>query len=300
MKVLVLISTYNGEKYLTEQIESVLRQVDCEVHILARDDGSVDNTISILKKYEKTNKLDWFSGKNLKPALSFMELIDKAPENYDYYAFCDQDDVWYQNKLKKSVVNIDRDIPSMFCSNAYLSDSELNIVRPVYKSEPRFTLEDVLLHGGILGCTMVFNKRLLCYAKQREKDFIIPMHDYYIATLCLALNGSLTYSDECLMFYRQHGNNVIGCSKSIFSSIKEKIDITLNNKRLYNVEELAHHLLKCFELDINHKNLLFLKKCSNYKASIFRRIRLSLDKNIGCGRFGLSIAIRLGIVFGRL
>ena len=95
-KVLILLSTYNGERYIKEQIESLLKQENVKVSILVRDDGSTDGTINILNEYQKQGKLKWYTGENLKPAKSFMNLVENAPE-YEYYAFCDQDDVWLKD-----------------------------------------------------------------------------------------------------------------------------------------------------------------------------------------------------------
>ena len=89
-KVQVLLSTYNGEKYLKEQLDSIIAQKGVDVHILARDDGSKDDTIKILEGYEN---IDIIKGSNIGVCKSFFELINKSGE-YDYYSFADQDDVW--------------------------------------------------------------------------------------------------------------------------------------------------------------------------------------------------------------
>lgn len=107
-RCLILLSTYNGEKYLPELLESVLAQKDIYVDILARDDGSTDKTVEILKKYDRVKV---YGGNNLKPAKSFLDLIWKADINYDYYALCDQDDVWKEEKIisaVKCIENIDK------------------------------------------------------------------------------------------------------------------------------------------------------------------------------------------------
>ena len=92
-KVQVLLSTYNGEKYIKEQIESILNQEGVEVSLLIRDDGSSDRTIEIVKKIsEQNNNIILFKGQNMGPARSFMDLVKKSDE-VDYYAFADQDDV---------------------------------------------------------------------------------------------------------------------------------------------------------------------------------------------------------------
>ena len=98
-KVQVLLSTYNGEKYLQEQIESIIRQEDVEISLLIRDDGSCDKTIEIIENLKRKNSnIIYYSGNNLGPARSFMDLINKSG-NFDYYAFSDQDDVWKSKKL---------------------------------------------------------------------------------------------------------------------------------------------------------------------------------------------------------
>lgn len=92
--VSVLLSTYNGEKYLREQLDSLLVQQGVDLRIIARDDGSKDTTVEILKEYAgKDTRVSFFEGKNVGPAQSFFDLIMKSPDS-DYYAFCDQDDVW--------------------------------------------------------------------------------------------------------------------------------------------------------------------------------------------------------------
>ena len=101
------MSTYNGEKYIDEQIDSVLAQKNVRVDLLIRDDGSKDETVRIIKRYcEKFDNIKFYEGPNLKPARSFLNLIETAELNYDYYAFCDQDDVWHEDKLYQAIEKI--------------------------------------------------------------------------------------------------------------------------------------------------------------------------------------------------
>ena len=93
------MSTYNGEQYLEQQIVSVLNQENCEVELLIRDDGSTDKTMDIIRKYSSLYNVDYYCDYNLKSAKSFMHLLNNCDKKYDYYAFCDQDDVWDKDKL---------------------------------------------------------------------------------------------------------------------------------------------------------------------------------------------------------
>ena len=108
--ILVLMSTYNGEKYLKEQIDSILAQKNVEVTIQVRDDGSTDGTIRILEEYQKCGKLNWYSSTNMGPAKSFLDLVYNAPLKYDYYAFCDQDDYWKEDKLYKAIETVSENL----------------------------------------------------------------------------------------------------------------------------------------------------------------------------------------------
>lgn len=98
-KVLVLMSTYNGEKWLKEQIDSILASREVKVDILVRDDGSSDNTLSILNLYKNNNRLNYYVGENIGPAQSFRDLVDRCEFGYDAYAYADQDDIWSEKKL---------------------------------------------------------------------------------------------------------------------------------------------------------------------------------------------------------
>ena len=92
-KVLILMATYNGAKYLDEQIQSLIEQKNVQVDILVRDDGSTDNTIEVLNKWKEQNKLEWYKGKHLNVQFGFYDLMERArTRDVDYLAFCDQDD----------------------------------------------------------------------------------------------------------------------------------------------------------------------------------------------------------------
>jgi rhamnosyltransferase len=126
-KVCVLLSTYNGEAYLREQIDSILAQIDVSVELIIRDDGSKDSTVKIINEYKNqyVNVLILDSYKNLGPANSFMELL-YASGDADYYAFAEQDDIWLPEKLSKAIgiiehKNIDgSSSPVLYASNQIL------------------------------------------------------------------------------------------------------------------------------------------------------------------------------------
>src|ERR1700719_2334213 len=117
--VCVLLSTYNGEAFLEAQLESLRAQTGVEVRLHARDDGSTDGTVALLRRHAGTwpSLVGLQSAENLGPAKSFLELLRTAPDA-DFYAFCDQDDVWLPGKLARAAEALAGDTgPALYCSN---------------------------------------------------------------------------------------------------------------------------------------------------------------------------------------
>ena len=137
-RVVVLMSSYNGERYIRNQIDSICNQQgDFVLDIIVRDDGSSDDTINILEEYANQGKVRWYTGQNLKPARSFIDLILNVC-GYDYYAFSDQDDFWYQDKIQCAIDWIKgAKKPAIYFSNAEIADEKLNSLNKVlYKKQP--------------------------------------------------------------------------------------------------------------------------------------------------------------------
>ena len=175
----VLMSTYNGEEYVIEQLDSIFSQTakDCHISALIRDDGSTDNTVLLCKEYVKRNGYDIeiIEGENIKPARSFLELIRKCP-TADFYAFCDQDDIWLPGKVQAAISCLEDEKPVLWYSNYNVVDDGLNLIHQVPIQEQ---IEDplrVLFYNNVPGCVMVFNYSLLVIMKKMQLyDF--RMHD---------------------------------------------------------------------------------------------------------------------------
>ena len=165
MKVLVLMSTYNGERYLIEQIDSILAQERVDVHLLVRDDGSKDRTCEILDKYVLSHpNIEVVKAENVGFIKSFSKLIEMAQNTRiqaDYFAFSDQDDVWMPHKLKMasdSLSHMDQEKPLLFSSNSMYVDETLNPIGLFHKEELYRTKENVMIYPTEQGCSMVFNR----------------------------------------------------------------------------------------------------------------------------------------------
>ncbi len=213
-QVQILLSTYNGEKYLDEQLTSIFSQKGTEVSVLVRDDGSTDQTISILEKWAHKSKLSWYRGDNLKPAKSFLNLISHT-EGYDYYALCDQDDVWLPEKIVTAVNILYNEKAHLYYSTTTLVDNNLNDIEQITFPDYDFDFYQSIMYNHISGCTMVFSEELRkVLANHTPKNIV--MHDWWIILVCKSIGMETVYDLKSQILYRQHGENTVGLSKNAF------------------------------------------------------------------------------------
>lgn len=221
MKILVYLSTYNGEKYLKEQLDSVLQQNECELHIYIRDDGSKDNTRKIILEYcQKYSNISYSFEENLGYARSFWKIF-QLENSFDFYAFCDQDDIWLPNKLKKAIdfLNGDKETPSLYTSNVIGYDVlENKYINNIFRCNSKKSFYESLQKSFLPGCTFVFNAAAFDIAK-KYKGFL-ESHDWALYSIVSAF-GQVYYDKEPAIYYRLHQNNTIGKDGKIKSLIKK-------------------------------------------------------------------------------
>lgn len=218
-KVLVLMSTYNGERFLQEQLDSILSQQGVEVSLLVRDDGSSDNTCKILSDYaSQYPNIVWKSCENVGFVRSFSSLVRMAATSdidVDYYAFADQDDIWMSNKLAIAcsvLASKDNSKPNLFTSNSMQIDAEGRELELFHKGpEPKFRKGNVLVFGTEQGCSMVFNKKAIELYSADEPN--LTWHDRWMYHICYFL-GSVTYDHQPLFYYRRHEKNALANHKA--------------------------------------------------------------------------------------
>ena len=278
-KVQVLLSTFNGEKYLTEQLKSLIAQEGIELSILVRDDGSSDSTQRILSEWQEKGLLRWYQGRNVKPTKSFLDLMQKAAEA-DYYAFCDQDDVWQKQKLKVAVDKLDEyasNQPSMYFSKAQLVDENLHKIS--YDKYPKGVLSfgQAIVCNNATGCTIVFNKILLNLVNSR-KSLNVQWHDQWLYLVCLAVGGNIYYDSNSYINYRQHKNNVVGGNMSVIKRIRYKIK-TIANREQYR-KHYAQNLYYNYRNLLTKNNISTIRNIIKYEDSLYDKYALLKDKNM--------------------
>ena len=268
-KIVILLSTYNGEKYLKEQLDSMFSQSYKDFEIIARDDCSSDETINILKSYN-IKILD--TDKNLGAKLSFSTLLNYAVRNTDaeYFMFCDQDDIWKNDKIEKTIKimkeleKTNSDLPLLVHTDLEVVDEKINLLAESFwkyeKRDPSLnSLNRLIIQSTVTGCTMMINRKLAKLSLPVSENSI--MHDWWISMVASSF-GKIAYLEESTISYRQHSSNDTGSKKFGLNLILKKAINFLFYDELYkhldrNIKQ-AESFLNQYEslLDTDTKNML--------------------------------------------
>ena len=243
----ILLATYNGERFLPEQIESITSQSFKDYYILASDDNSSDCTFEILRSYESVlgEKIKVVQSNTHSAKENFYNLLDMA--DAEYIALCDQDDFWESDKLEKSLKAIQRlekrygkETPILVHSDLEIVDENLNSQNKkmseltgineaikyakeeskyLYTISTKESFSRYLVENNITGNTVIINKALLDIYKRPKVSF---MHDWWLGIIAFTF-GKVGYLNECLVKYRQHGSNELGAKNPLeLSNIRKR------------------------------------------------------------------------------
>ena len=296
--VQILMSTYNGEKYLREQLNSILEQTYPSIELLIRDDGSTDGTVEILKEYSETyENVRFYQGSNKGAIQSFLELLRESNDNAKYYAFADQDDVWLPEKIEKAVKSLEKkqsDQPLLYCSDLYITDENLNVIK-VDDKRHRPSFGNALVQNICTGCTAVMNRALRDIINQSRPENIV-MHDWWFY-LAATLFGKVIYDQTPYMYYRQHGHNEWGAKKNKMEVLKYRLQ-QLTKKRGYIFQQ-NEEVLKAFpQIDIEKRRLLEMVQQS--EQGIVEKIRLACNRKIYRNGKEDDMVYRMIVIMGKL
>lgn len=299
--ICILLSTYNGEKYLEEQLQSLVEQENVEIEILVRDDGSEDATREILDKWQEKGLLKWYTGENLGPPYSFMDLLYQAP-NADFYAFCDQDDVWLPDKLETAVNKLehlpDVDVTSaLYFSTRTLVDAQLNKIGKSRHVKFKLSFGESLLRNPAVGCTLVFNRVLKEKITGKHPGYVC-YHDWWTYCVCVAIDGHCIFDEKPSILYRQHGNNMVGEKLSFYAILKRRF---LSFMKGYDKRRLLtfENLLNCYKDELAIDKVEILTNLLNYRRSISAKVKLILTPEIQTGTFGGRLAFIIAVLCNR-
>lgn len=301
--VLVLMSTYNGEYYLSEQVLSILRQKQVSVHLLIRDDGSSDGTIEILKNIEATNSnINILYEANVGCARSFsilLEVVTTLSESYDFYAFADQDDHWAEDKLISAIEKIklqDQRLPILYTSNVMITNRNLVPHSLLFDvNRVNITKATSLVQCFAIGCTMVFNyESVKLYLMNQSKW--VPIHDYWMY-LIHVFCGVVVFDPSSKMYYRQHSRNLTGARKTYLSVLRSRIK-SIGKLKERHREKMAKNLLAYYESYLSDDDKKLIATLVYYRDSIVSKLSFFFNSKIKMNTFSLNFWLRVRILFG--
>lgn len=210
MRVVVLMSTYNGERYVREQVESILAQLPSDGRLLVRDDGSRDGTVAVINSIPD-QRISVIHGENVGFVRSFLTLLAQAPADAEMVMLSDQDDVWLRGKIDRAwaVIRGGGQEPLLYCTRLRLVDPDLKPIglSPLWPRTPSF--QNALTENIVTGCTAALNPAAVRLVRECGDTRRIYFHDWWLYLVVSAF-GRVVFDPEPSILYRQHGGNAIG------------------------------------------------------------------------------------------
>lgn len=310
--VAVLMSTYNGEKFLEEQVRSIMCQALVRVHLFVRDDGSNDNTRYILNKMmrEFPNKMTVKYGKNIGYAHSYFELMKLSMLNeFDYIAFADQDDVWSDNKMYtlSGAFYYGSEVPQLSFSNGNVIEKDKK-KGELYYGVPSTKSIISVRYRAFYGMTFLINQSLLKVILATDLDSITGLgHDDWI--MMVSVNTSrIAYVNQNLINYRQHNGNASGIKSSAanIGSISQLVKVVTGIRRrlshwAFVNSSYAQYILEHIPSEyILADQLAFLQQLSHANSNVRTRFKLLFSSYFTAGSFSQDIILRILLILKKI
>jgi len=284
--VSVIMATYNGEKYVGEQIDSILASTYQDFELYIYDDGSKDNTMTVLLKYESE-----FPGKihvkqnesNQGVTINFLHAITMTTT--DYIMLCDQDDVWKPNKIEltlKKMRKIElqrcRNYPLAVFTDAVVVDKDLKVINKsffysAHLNPMKTDLAHLLMENKLIGCTVMVNAALCKILQGSHLPKNARFHDWWIALIASSI-GKIGYVNEGTLLYRQHGGNVVG-DTGYLAYLKNRITSLKSQKSaLHSLYRQAEEFLEEYGDMLTEENKKILQQFAKMQQYNFFRRRI--------------------------
>ncbi len=279
-RIAVLLATCNGEAFLAEQLDSLASQQDVAVELFVRDDGSTDTTLAVLERYSRLwpRLRDPIRGDRLGPAGSFLELLTSVPADFDYYAFCDQDDVWAPDKLSRAASRLANGIddqPALYCSRVRFADESLTPLG-LSRLDRDVRFEHLLFENIAFGNTTVLNPAARLAVVGRLPQTGVIMHDWWCALVASAI-GVVIYDEQPSVTYRQHSTNHLGGHADRFEEILGLIRAFRRDPRsFWPIHAQAAEFLRLFGERITPERRSLVCALVASQAGLFERVRYAV------------------------
>lgn len=284
-RVLVLLSAFNGQSYLEEQMESVLTQEgDFTLRLRVRDDGSTDRTEEIVRKMSERfpGRVEYEKGRNLGYNASFFALIDGV-RDCDFVALCDQDDKWLPGKIQAGMAAIrNLEGPALYCAPSVMTDAALKPIGLTRTQKRPFRPANTLIQNICPGHNQLMNTALLKLVQQERDLSGIYVYDLWIENIA-ALKGNIVFDKTPRTLYRQHSANELGSRGSGLGKLLKAGERALSGEGEKNKMQMAafarryrreletiglyEAVQEMLTADSFGKRLRFIRHCPFYRQS---------------------------------
>ena len=304
-RVDILMATYNGEKYIAQQLDSILNQTFQDWRLMIRDDGSSDKTVAIMNEYalQHPDKIIVIpQAQHLGPKENFAGLLNysQAP----YTMFCDQDDVWLPTKVAVTLdamtdleKRLGTDLPLLVYTDLVVVDDELSTIDQSFfhyiRNGPYFTLKSLLMQNTVAGCTVMMNQTLREMTPSIPDDAI--MHDWWMGLIAAAF-GKIVCLSESTILYRQHNTNTAGAKKGSFRRVLHDLFLGAWRRDIKGSQVQAAAFRKFYEGRLDGAtNRMIIDYASLSDKSFFVRKWIIIKYHLYAGKIMHALGILLFI-----
>lgn len=303
--ICVMMSTYNGEEYIEEQVESIYAQEDVSICLYVRDDGSNDGTVDqllYLQRFynEKGMIFELEIGPRMGYPDTFYSLLGTVEDKYDYYAYADQDDYWLPRKIVEGVNVLEKETyrnrPLLYCTNTTITDSRLNVISDNDLNNLIVALPSFFMRARVAAHTMVFNNKL------REQVVLISGmhhgfgHDVINLLVCIACDGVVKVGKSNVL-HRRHSKALSSGGKGIIDRIRTEMKTIFFSP--LDRQGMAEELLTHFAETLSDEDKHFLSQCSKLDTSFTAKLNLLKNNRLNCGINAVNIKSRIAIILGK-
>lgn len=299
-KVKILLSAYNGEKYIKEQIDSILQQTYPYLEVYVRDDGSKDKTLQVLEQYVNNPKIHVIQGENKGFIKSFFELV-KVCGDADYFAFADQDDVWFPRKIQMAVEALEREnanIPLLYFSNYDFYDGDMNFMEHGKLPSMSPSFHNAIVDCMTLGFNSVFNR-----TAHKMMETHIPQHscghDWWVYMVCSGM-GKVIFDNHATVKYRRHEKSVSPGGKDFIKFQIWRFKKFFVNDYFSNIRKQMQEFYNLYEEQLSEDDCKLLYLFSREKYSIKNALKkICYPKRFRCGILD-ELFVRFICLIGKL
>lgn len=303
MQIAILLGTYNGGKYLQEQLDSFEKQSHSNWSLWASDDGSSDDTVEIIKRFAKkigSNRIHLINGPQKGFAENFLNMVRNLDIEADGYAYSDQDDIWLVDKIERAaqfLASVPIDTPALYCSRTIYVNKENRQIGLSNEFNKPAMFCNALIQNIASGNTMVFNQAARAVLLKVDKEDQVDLHDWLTYIIVTGAGGQVFFDKKPSVRYRQHGDNLIGMNVGIkAAALRAYLLLYKGRFRRWNDQHIS--ILQKIDNELTFENQIILQNFikarllpPNKKIYTLKKIGLYRQTLLGNAAFYLAALI---------